>query len=75
MGIIERAVFITITWIPVVAIISAIALLIVGFFSKYKGKPCKRLITIGIIFLAIPIVYCLIFFIIGMVGFGPGMLE
>jgi len=75
MGIIERAIFITIFWIPVVALIFAITLLIVRFFLKYKGKPYKKLIIIGIICSAIPIVYCLILVIIGMVGFGPGILE
>jgi len=75
MGIIERAIFITIVWIPVVALISAITLLIVGFFLKYKGKNYKKLIIIGMICLAIPIIYCLILVIVGMVGFGPGMLE
>jgi len=73
MGIIEWVVFSIITLLPVVALISAITLLIIGFFLKYKGKPCKKFIIIGIICLAIPIVYCLIFFIIGIVGFGPGM--
>lgn len=75
MEIIERSTFITIVWIPVVALIYAIMLLILGFFLKYKGKTYKKLIIIGIICLAIPILYCLILFIIGMIGFGPGMLE
>ncbi|OOM77649.1 hypothetical protein [Clostridium sp. BL-8] len=75
MGIIERTIFFTVAWIPVAALIFSITLLIAGFFSKYKGKTYKKTIIIGMICLAIPIIYYFMFFIIGMVSFGPGMAE
>jgi hypothetical protein len=75
VGIIECIIFFIIVWIPVVALIALIPLLIAGFFFKYKGKPYKKLIIIGMICLAIPIIYCFMLCIIGMIGFGPGMVE
>jgi hypothetical protein len=75
MEIIERIIFITIIWIPIVALISAITLLIAGVLTKYEGKSCKKYIIISMICLAITVAYYLILFITGMDGFGPGVEE
>jgi multisubunit Na+/H+ antiporter MnhC subunit len=71
MSNLEISIYLAIAWIPIIAIGAAIILFILGFFLKYKNKSCKKIIKFGLICLSITIAFYSIFFIIGMVGFGP----
>ena len=67
--------FYVITWMPIIAFVAAILLLGLGLYNKFKKKRCKHFFILMFVMIAVLVTYVIILFIIGMVGFGPGMSE
>lgn len=68
----DTAIFLIITWIPVISLLGAIVFACLGWYKKFKNQPSKKFFVLRLIFLSIFIAYFVLFFIIGAIGFGPG---
>jgi hypothetical protein len=61
-------------YVPVVALIAAVAFLGIGIYQKVKSIPCKNSFTLAVLVFFIPnILWLLLFVLIGFIGFGPGL--
>jgi hypothetical protein len=71
----KEVLFAIITWIPMVAMVVALILALSGWYLKLSGKPYQKVFMAALFVVSIPVVLYVLFSIIGMIDFGPGMLD
>ncbi len=69
----DKILFYIITYIPFFSLIAAVLCTIIAAILAHRHKAYKKLRTAAFIGYGIVLVYFLIFFILGMIGFGPGL--